>query len=386
MRRIRNVVTSVELPIGAGFVEPRENTYCQFIVDGQLDEVIVDVAGNPLVNGLPITEALGIASYIGVPVHRKNGQLYGTLCAFSQTVDEAVRQRDTEVLRAIATVVMDLVEIEDRSEEDRYQVLERLDRLHADGGPNIVYQTIHSLTGLEATGVEALSRFPPGSGRPDEWFSSASRAGVGVKLELSALRNALRILPALKGYLALNVSPATVLSPGFSRLMCALPLDRIVIEITEHEAIEDYDALTAVLKPLRENGLRLSVDDAGAGFASMRHVLAFMPEFIKLDISLVRGVDTDPARQALATALAAFASKTGSCVIAEGIETAGELECLRSMDIACGQGYHLSLPGPVADDLVADRLLMAGLLADDLLDDDLLLDDLAKEDSGQRSL
>jgi diguanylate cyclase (GGDEF)-like protein len=343
-RRIRNAASIIELPIGPGYLEPRESTFCQLIVDRAVPEVIPDVAANSLARELEITTVLGIGSYIGVPVHRRNGTLYGTLCAFSRRAELTLRQRDTEVLKAIAIVAMDLVEAEDRRENDRYRLLQRLDGLYAEGGPAIAYQAVHALSDLETIGVEALSRFPQNSSDPGDWFSSASEAGVGVKLELAALRNAITILPGLTGFLSLNVSPATLVSPVFTRLMSTLPLDRIVVEITDHQSVEDYVALKAVLSPLRDQGLRIAVDDAGAGFASTRHVLALAPEFIKLDMSLVRDIDTDPARQALAVALNAFASKTGSAVVAEGIETAAELDCLRGLQIGLGQGFHLSPP------------------------------------------
>ncbi len=117
-----------------------------------------------------------------------------------------------------------------------------------------------------------------------------------------------------------------------------------MLELTEHDEIEDYRALAAALAPLRERGVRVAVDDTGAGFASMRHVLALMPDLIKLDISLVRGIDTDVSRQALAAALTAFADSTGAEVVAEGIERQAELDVVRSLNVTYGQGYLLGVP------------------------------------------
>jgi diguanylate cyclase (GGDEF)-like protein len=353
-QRVRNLIASTEVPLTVGQLEPADDTYCKAIIDGRLEVVVPDTAKNPVARGLAVTHALSIGSHVGVPLHRRDGRLYGTLCTWSSTPDEALRERDAEVLRAIGTVVMELVDIEDRTERDRHKMLMRMDRLMANGGPGVVFQAVHSLDGLTTVGVEALSRFPAGSGRPDEWFNSATRAGVGLELELAAVRNALTILPALRGFLGINVSPRTLVSPSFGRLVTSLPLRSIVIEVTEHEAVDDYDALNEVLRPWREAGMRVAVDDAGAGFASMRHVLTLVPDFIKLDISLVRGIDTDPAKRALAGALAAFAQKIGSSVIAEGIETAAELHCLRGLKVEFGQGYHLSLPGPLADEMRKD--------------------------------
>jgi len=352
--RVRNLVASTPVPLVVGQIQPVDDTYCKAIADGRMNVVVPDTSRDPLARSLAMTSQLSIGSHVGVPLRRRDGRLYGTLCTWSEHPDEALRERDAEVLRAIGTVVMDLVDIEDRTERDRHKMLIRMDRLMANGGPGVVFQAVHALDGLTTVGVEALSRFPAGSGRPDEWFTSATRAGVGLELELAAVRNALTILPALRGFLGINVSPRTLVSPSFGRLVTALPLKSIVIEITEHEAVDDYDALNEVLRPWRERGMRVAVDDAGAGFASMRHVLTLVPDFIKLDISLVRGIDTDPAKRALAGALAAFAQKIGSSVIAEGIETAPELSCLRSLKVEFGQGYHLSLPGPLADEMRKD--------------------------------
>ena len=204
------------------------------------------------------------------------------------------------------------------------------------------------LAGLRTVGVEALSRFPAGTGSPQEWFAAAAAAGAGTSLELRALHNAVTVLPDLAGFLSLNVSPATAMTTSFTRLLGRLPLHDIVVELTEHDAVADYPALLTHLAPLRADGLRIAVDDAGAGFASMRHVLTLVPDLIKLDLSLVRGVHADAPRRALAAALTTFAAQTGALVVAEGVETADELRCLRELGVHYGQGYHLGRPVPAA--------------------------------------
>ncbi len=122
-----------------------------------------------------------------------------------------------------------------------------------------------------------------------------------------------------------------------------------MFEITEHAAVTDYEALNAALRPLRAKGLRLAVDDAGAGFASLRHILQMGPDIIKLDRTLVSGMDRDPVLRALTYSIASFASATDAVVVAEGIETQGELSALRFLGIETGQGYHLCRPGPLAE-------------------------------------
>lgn len=151
------------------------------------------------------------------------------------------------------------------------------------------------------------------------------------------------------GFLSLNVSPSTIVLPDFTAGLADQPLDRLVLEITEHTQVSDYGVLSEVLAPLRAAGLRIAVDDVGAGFASMRHVLVLAPELIKLDLSLVRGISHDVRRQSLAAALLTFAADLGASVVAEGVETAGELDCLRELGVHFGQGFHLGRPEPLRD-------------------------------------
>jgi EAL domain-containing protein (putative c-di-GMP-specific phosphodiesterase class I) len=129
-------------------------------------------------------------------------------------------------------------------------------------------------------------------------------------------------------------------------VLCDGDLSRVVLEITEHTTVEDYAKLHEVLRPLRERGMRLSIDDAGAGYSSFRHILRLRPDFIKLDISLTRDIDSDRGRRALAAALIGFARETGAELIAEGVETESELATLRKLGVHKAQGYLLGRPAP----------------------------------------
>ncbi len=144
----------------------------------------------------------------------------------------------------------------------------------------MVYQPLFDLPRLVPVGAEALSRFPQGTPDPADWFRNAHSVGLGVELELAALSNAFPSLDEVTGFLSVNVSSETVCSPKFGRMPAALPMHRIVIELTEHAPIEDYDTLNEALGPLRRNGLRVAIDDAGAGYACMRHILSIVPDFI----------------------------------------------------------------------------------------------------------
>jgi EAL domain-containing protein (putative c-di-GMP-specific phosphodiesterase class I) len=120
--------------------------------------------------------------------------------------------------------------------------------------------------------------------------------------------------------------------------------ERVIIELTEHVRIDDYDLLLDSLSRVRERGARLAVDDTGAGFASLGHILHLRPELIKLDCQFTRGIDTDPTRRSLAHALVSFAHDIGAEVVSEGIETAAELDAVRALGVPYGQGYFLSRP------------------------------------------
>ena len=210
-----------------------------------------------------------------------------------------------------------------------------------------VFQPIVDLVSQEVAGFEALTRFHDGSA-PADRFAEAARIAMGTDLEAAALKGALtaaRGLPA-QVWLSVNVSPALVLEGD--RLEAAVAdADRpIVLELTEHDPVEDYDALRQAVRRLGPR-LQLSIDDAGSGFASLRHVLALDPAFVKLDQSWVHHVHADPARQALLAGLVYFASRTGCRLIAEGVETEADLATLQSLEVELGQGFLLGRPAPV---------------------------------------
>jgi EAL domain-containing protein (putative c-di-GMP-specific phosphodiesterase class I)/DNA-binding NarL/FixJ family response regulator len=224
----------------------------------------------------------------------------------------------------------------------------RVERAIADDGAvQIVFQPICALDSLEVRGYEALARFPgPPQRGPEHWFREASEVGLSIQLELVAVERALSRIAEIPGdvYLSVNVSPATVVSAAFKRVLAEAPAERIVLEITEHAPIADYDTFNAGLASVRALGARLAIDDAGAGFASLRHILRLEPEFIKLDITLIAAIESDRSQQALAAGIISFADGIGATVVAEGIEHTEALEALRALGVPCGQGFHLGRP------------------------------------------
>ena len=209
-----------------------------------------------------------------------------------------------------------------------------------------VFQAVVELGTRRTVGFEALTRFRDGA-RPDQRFIEADLAGMSIKLETACIADQVEAacwLPA-GTWVSLNVSPA--LAGAIIPIIAALErVDReVVLEITEHVEIADYKALVGALNLVRGKA-RLAVDDAGAGYAGLRHILELHPQFVKLDLSLVRHIDTDPARQAMVAGMAHFARNSGCELIAEGIETEAELDELIRLGVPLGQGYLFGKPGP----------------------------------------
>jgi PAS domain S-box-containing protein len=211
-----------------------------------------------------------------------------------------------------------------------------------------VFQPIVDIRTDTVVGYEALTRFGDGVG-PDVRFAEALAVGIGIDLELETLSAALDAaerLPA-DAWLSVNASPDLIGTPG---RLAELLRDRsrpLVLEVTEHTPISDYVAFRASLSDL--GGVRLAVDDAGAGFSSLRHILELEPAFVKLDRWLVAGLEDDEARQSMIVGLHHFSRATGCRLIAEGIETRAEWDVLRNLGVDLGQGYYLGVPQPAGE-------------------------------------
>ncbi len=215
---------------------------------------------------------------------------------------------------------------------------------------SLVFQPVVSLDSLDLVGAEALARFHPGPYRsPDLWFAEAARIGLGVELELAAARKALDSLPQLPRQvkLGVNFGPDAVTDPRLAELIAARDPARIVLELTEHSAVENYARMRSSLMELRQSGVELALDDVGTGFSNLTHIINFAPDIIKMDIELVRGIDIDPVRRSLARALVSLAEETGAEVVAEGVEREEERLALIDLGVPAGQGYLIGRPGPV---------------------------------------
>ncbi|MDP4023113.1 EAL domain-containing protein [Methylobacterium sp. NEAU 140] len=339
-------------PIVAGASDPLEESFCHYVARGLMPQLMRDAAEHPVAAGLPVTRAMPVGAHLAVPLRHADGTAFGSLCCFSFTPDHSLTTRDLGVLRLCAEVVTAVVEKDRRIAQDHAVRRQRIADLIAARALTLRFQPIYSVSDGRLTGFEALTRFTEAPQRsPDVWFAEAAAVGLGTELEFLAVETALAakasLDPSLK--LTVNLSPASVVSPRFAEVFAAIPLDRVVVELTEHAVIADYDALRAALAPFRARGLRLAIDDVGAGHSTFRHVLDLAPEFIKLDRSLIQDLHADSARRALAEALTSYGRRIGCEVVAEGVETPAEYAVLRAIGVTRAQGFLLGAPMPLEE-------------------------------------
>jgi EAL domain-containing protein (putative c-di-GMP-specific phosphodiesterase class I) len=352
-------------PVKQGQTIPLEDGYCLKIVRGELPELIPDTSLVPAAMALPATQAIPIGAHLSVPIELSTGEIYGTLCCFSHAPNLTLGERDMRMMRALGEVLASRIDEDLTASRLKQRDADEILRAMAAGAPRIVYQPIYALANNSMVGVESLSRFDLEPHRsPDVWFNAAHDVGVGMELELRAIESALGALFHLPAplSLSLNSSPELIISGRLHAVLNSADLSRIVLEITEHAAVLDYQTLLQALAPLRARGARLAIDDAGAGYASMRHILNLKADVIKLDMSLTRNIDTDPGRRALAKGLIAFAHEIQSTITAEGVETESELATLRTIGADKVQGYFLSKPKALHDIVLASQTVAPGFL------------------------
>ncbi len=353
-----------------------------------------DAESDPRVD-LDLCHVLHVVSSVCVPL-RRSSQAVGVLSVTSnqkRTFDDrdvATLTRLAEFIGVVITAAADLAGVTETllsrswrdtpgamvSRESNWAAEERfvanvlnpgtIGRLEARGridyflkghGLTHVFQPVFDLTSGKCFGVEALARFSGQPSRaPDVWIAEAHAMGVGVELEVVSVRRALASLLRLPAGIALcvNAGPEAVGSDAVRELVTRCDSRRVIMELTEQVRVDDYPLLSRTLEQLRSFGVRLAIDDTGAGFASLAHILKLAPDLIKLDRELTSGIDQDPVRSALGAALVSFASWTGAEIIAEGIETAGELNVLRKLGIRYGQGFLLCRPTTI--DSIPSRL------------------------------
>lgn len=338
------VETSIPF-IKDGAKQERSTSFCQLILEKRLPSVIADVRDYPEALALPSARVPRIRKYVSVPVVLSDGSLYGTFCGAGLRADRELQERDRALMEVLASAAALIIEPGVMEERRRAEIEGRLIPLMNGAGPVVVFQPIVDLDSGRRVGAEALSRFPADWGLPpDVCFEQAHSVGLGDRLEVQALGGAVAALDSVSGYVAMNISPSVVMREEGRRWLEGLPLDRILLELSEHIPVDDYNALNACLQPLRDRGMRLAIDDVGSGFSSLRHIVLTRPDVIKLDRSIVAGACANPVLSTLVASMVQFATSLGAATVAEGIETPEDAEHLAGLGVTYGQGWHFGRP------------------------------------------
>lgn len=353
-RVFRFVDSAVDGPVTVGGRDPAAETYCHHVLEGRLPPYLAAPMEHPLAAGLPVTKELPVGSHLSVPIRFSNGRVFGTFCCFSFQVRRSVSADDVRTMRMMAELAGEYLEAIDdagREERQRRQLIESI--LDDADAVVMVFQPLFDLATLAVVAVEALARFPRHDRSPASVFSEAAAVGLGVELELRAVRAALAALPSIPAPIRLNVnvSPETLYTEDFFNAVAGVPPERLVVEVTEHAAIVDYADLKMASERLTGQEIWLAIDDVGMGFSGLHRILESSPEELKLDAAVIRNVHVSQVKQALVDAFCAFGQRAGFNIVAEGIESAAELDSLRALGVKIGQGYYLGRPGDLVSAL-----------------------------------
>jgi EAL domain-containing protein (putative c-di-GMP-specific phosphodiesterase class I) len=348
-RELTHVSTDLDLPMGPGYRNPREEGYCWHILHGRLPELIQDPSDYPLIETMDITHFLPVGCHINTPLRLSDGTVWGSFCALGRQPDRTMNQRDLDILKSFAGLVGERIESSLEEDVMLRQARIRVEAMLDGHAVTIFQQPIHDLSSGKPVGLECLARFPDLTKRgPQAWFDDAEKAGLGNQLEMTAVRCALETVGSVPDgiYAAINASPATILSGELRHVLEESGARDLVIEITEHQEVEDFEALAREIAAIRPFA-RIAIDDVGTGYAGLRHLIELQPDILKMDMVLTRKCDKDPARRAIAAAMVQFARDIGAKLIAEGIETEEERAVMQDLGVDYGQGYLFARPLPV---------------------------------------
>jgi EAL domain-containing protein (putative c-di-GMP-specific phosphodiesterase class I) len=335
------------MPLNAGPQSRAVETGAVVIV-GDLDRALCD---NPVVNVGTERDPRLTASSIAMPM-KLRGATVGVLEVQSYRAN-AFSRRHVQVLRLAAEMAALALETvrttsSTRRQAEIHAARRRVAAVIADRAFVPVFQPVVELASGRIVGYEALTRFADRT-PPDRAFLQADGCGLGPALEIATLQSIIQAAPLLPAgaWLSVNVSPHLVLTGQPLRDLLTTAGRQVVLEVTEHATVDDYDLFARSLRELPP-ATELAIDDAGAGYASLRHIIELRPRYVKLDRHLIGGIDIDPGRQALIGALAEFGRASGTVLVAEGVETEPELQTLLALGIPLGQGYRLGRPAPAA--------------------------------------
>jgi EAL domain-containing protein (putative c-di-GMP-specific phosphodiesterase class I) len=325
-----------------GPASPPVARFVERFLTGELPAVAGDVARLD-----PAAAAgMGIGSYAAAAVAAPNGRPYGLLAAVGGKPNSVLRHRDAETMRLVAEMQSETIAAYEARHAIAEEFLFNAEAMLGAGGPLTALQPIFDLSTYRPLAQEALTRFPTSAYTTQDWFAEAWRAGCGLELEIDAFRAALELLPTIEPpqRLSVNASPDLMISRRLDPLLADQPMDRLIIEITEHNLAESISALMSRVDEAQRRGAWVAIDDAGTGYSSLSQILNLAPDVVKLDRTLVTDVDADPMKRALASAIVTFSVQSKVGLVAEGVETEAELRTLVELGVPYAQGYYLARP------------------------------------------
>ncbi len=351
------VFRNVSAPGLSHLIKPNDqmalkDSYCSRIQSGELPNLIPDTALEPLCQELPITAALSIRSHVSVPVKLADGTVYGMFCCLSPEPNPTLNERDIAVMSSFVTLVARQIQQEresvDTAEKDRAEI----EAILRDAPFDAAYQPIVRLLDHRIVGYEALIRFNTASVVSTEAvFRQANRVGLGLELELRAAKLLIEKAPWVEklDYVSVNASPELICDARFEATLEAADRERLIVEVTEYSDNSNMAALLPRLAELRRRGIRIAIDDVGAGYSDFQRITQIAPDILKIDRSIVTNLHHDPMKRAAVAALRYFAAETGPTVIAEGVEREEEAAALRMLDVPLAQGWlfgRATIPDP----------------------------------------
>jgi EAL domain-containing protein (putative c-di-GMP-specific phosphodiesterase class I) len=292
------------------------------------------------------TLATGVAEAAYAPIHGPTS-LIGLLIMGTTSAAAVDRIRDQfPALLSFAAIAGALLGPAQERNNEEAAARTAIESIIEDRAFRPVFQPVVELRNRQIVGYEALTRFDDGRD-PSEAFAEATALGIGTDLELACARAALEAAHGLPedSWIGVNASPAMLLETAELAGLIETTPREILLEITERADVDDYAHLHRAIAALGDR-VRVAVDDAGAGYAGLQRILELRADLVKLDLTLVRGVDSDPARQALVAGMAHFARRTDARLLAEGVESEAEAEALLGLGVELGQGYLFGHPEP----------------------------------------
>lgn len=225
---------------------------------------------------------------------------------------------------------------------------EAIDSVLAESGLRLAAQPIVDVAHARVVGYEILARFRgPPEAPPNIWFQWADVFGLGAALDALIVERALALRSGLPAntFITINIDPHHLKDDGLlATFSQARELDRVIIELTEHRAIDDYEEIARLLTPLRAAGAKIAIDDAGSGYAGLQWLMALSPDLVKIDQKLITHIDEDEIKTALVEMLGSFADRIDAWVLAEGVERRAELDVILRLGIPLAQGYLFGRP------------------------------------------